>query len=70
VRDLIACIDRDHGRLDVLVNDIFGGDVYAEFGKTLWQHDLEGGLRMLRMGIDTHSITSHFVLPLLIRSPG
>jgi NAD(P)-dependent dehydrogenase (short-subunit alcohol dehydrogenase family) len=70
VRDLVARIDREQGRLDVVVNDIFGGDVYAQFGKTLWDHDLRGGLRMLRMGIDTHAITSHFALPLLIRSPG
>jgi NAD(P)-dependent dehydrogenase (short-subunit alcohol dehydrogenase family) len=70
VRDLVNRIDADHGRLDVLVNDIFGGDRYAQFGTTLWEHDLPGGLRMLRMGIDTHAITSHFALPLLIRRPG
>ncbi|MEV6563834.1 SDR family oxidoreductase [Streptomyces kronopolitis] len=70
VRDLVRRIDRDHGRLDVLVNDIFGGDAYAQFGTTVWEHDLAGGLRMLRMGIDTHAITSHHALPLLIRRPG
>ena len=70
VRALIARIDTEHGRLDVLVNDIFGGDRYAQFGTKLWEHDLEGGLRMLRMGIDTHAITSHVALPLLIRRPG
>lgn len=70
VRSLVARIDADHGRLDILVNDIFGGDRYAQFGTTLWEHDLDGGLRMLRMGIDTHAITSHFALPLMIRNPG
>lgn len=70
VRDLVLRIDRDHGRLDILVNDIFGGDTYAQFGTTVWEHDLAGGLRMLRMGIDTHAITSHHALPLLIRRPG
>lgn len=70
VHDLVRRIDRDHGRLDILVNDIFGGDAYARFGTTLWEHDLAGGLRMLRMGIDTHAITSHHALPLLIRHPG
>ncbi|MBM4526237.1 SDR family oxidoreductase [Rhodococcus hoagii] len=70
VRALVERIDADHGRLDILVNDIFGGDRYAQFGTTLWEHDLDGGLRMLRMGIDTHVITSHFALPLLIRRPG
>src|SRR6187551_675427 len=70
VQSLIARVDREHGRLDVLVNDIFGGDQYADFGKPLWEHRLEAGLRMLRMGIDTHAITSHHAIPLLIRRPG
>jgi NAD(P)-dependent dehydrogenase (short-subunit alcohol dehydrogenase family) len=70
VRDLARRIDADHGRLDILVNDIFGGDRYAQFGTTVWEHDLPGGLRMLRMGIDTHLITAHEMLPLLIRNPG
>lgn len=70
VKALVERIDRDHGRLDVLVNDVWGGDVYLEFGRKLWEQDLAGGLRMLRLGIDTHAITSHFALPLLIRRPG
>lgn len=70
VRGLVQRIDSDHGRLDVLVNGIFGGDRYAQFGRTLWEHDLPGGLRMLRMGIDTHAITSHYALQLLIQRPG
>ena len=70
VRELTERIDADHGRLDILVNDIFGGDRYAQFGTTVWEHDLPGGLRMIRMGIDTHVITSHYALPLLIRQPG
>jgi NAD(P)-dependent dehydrogenase (short-subunit alcohol dehydrogenase family) len=70
VRDLAGRIDAEHGRLDILVNDIFGGDRYAQFGTTVWEHDLPGGLRMLRMGIDTHLITAHEMLPLLIRNPG
>ena len=70
VRDLARRIDAEHGRLDILVNDIFGGDRYAQFGTTVWEHDLPGGLRMLRMGIDTHLITAHEMLPLLIRRPG
>jgi NAD(P)-dependent dehydrogenase (short-subunit alcohol dehydrogenase family) len=70
VKALVERIDREHGRLDVLVNDIWGGDVYLKFGKKLWEHDLDGGLRMLRLGIDSHAITSHFALPLLIRGRG
>jgi NAD(P)-dependent dehydrogenase (short-subunit alcohol dehydrogenase family) len=70
VRALVERIRRDHGRLDVLVNDVFGGDRYAQFDKPLWEHDLAGGLRMLRMGVDTHLITAHFGIPLLLESGG
>ncbi len=52
----------------MLVNDIFGGDRYAQFDKPVWEHDLAGGLRMLRMGVDTHLVTAHHALPLMLRS--
>lgn len=68
VEALVARIDTEHGRLDVLVNDIFGGDVYADWDKKLWDHDLAGGLRMLRMGVDTHLVTSAKALPLMLRT--
>jgi NAD(P)-dependent dehydrogenase (short-subunit alcohol dehydrogenase family) len=70
VKALVDRIDEEQGRLDVLVNDVWGGDVYLNFGQKLWEHSLEGGLRMLRLGIDTHAITSHYALPLMIRRPG
>jgi NAD(P)-dependent dehydrogenase (short-subunit alcohol dehydrogenase family) len=68
VADLVARIEAERGRLDVLVNDIFGGDRYAEWDRPMWEHDLTGGLRMLRMGVDTHLVTAHAALPLLLRS--
>jgi NAD(P)-dependent dehydrogenase (short-subunit alcohol dehydrogenase family) len=70
VKALIEKIDKEQSRLDILVNDVWGGDIYLRFGQKLWEHSLEGGLRMLRLGIDTHAITSHYALPLLIRDPG
>jgi NAD(P)-dependent dehydrogenase (short-subunit alcohol dehydrogenase family) len=70
VEALVGRIDAEHGRLDVLVNDIWGGEKLAEWDTPLWEHDLAGGLRMLRLAIDTHLITSHFALALLIRRPG
>jgi NAD(P)-dependent dehydrogenase (short-subunit alcohol dehydrogenase family) len=63
-------IDAEQGRLDVLVNDIWGGERLFEWDKPVWEHDLDKGLRILRLAIDTHLITSHFALPLLIREPG
>jgi len=69
VRALTARIEVDEGRLDVLVNDIWGATV-MEWNKTVWESSLEVGLRTLRLGVETHAITSHFALPLLIRRPG
>ncbi|MFB7636372.1 SDR family oxidoreductase [Streptomyces sp. NPDC056149] len=70
VRALVERIDREQGRLDVLVNSVWGGDRLIQFDTKVWDLDLANGLRMFRLGIDTHVITSHFALPLLIRRPG
>jgi NAD(P)-dependent dehydrogenase (short-subunit alcohol dehydrogenase family) len=70
VEALVQRIDAESGRLDVLVNDIWGGELLFEWDKPVWEHDLEKGLRILRLAIDTHLITSHFALPLLIRRRG
>ena len=70
VKALVDRIRADHGRLDVLVNDIWGGELLFEWDKPVWDHDLDNGLRLLRLGIDTHLITAHYALPLLIEHPG
>jgi NAD(P)-dependent dehydrogenase (short-subunit alcohol dehydrogenase family) len=70
VAALIERIDSEHGRLDVLVNDIWGAEHLFEWNKPLWEHDLDRGLRLLRLAIDTHLITSHHALRLLVRHPG
>jgi NAD(P)-dependent dehydrogenase (short-subunit alcohol dehydrogenase family) len=70
VETLVQRIDAESGRLDVLVNDIWGGELLFEWNTPVWEHDLEKGLRVLRLAVDTHLITSHFALPLLIRRPG
>jgi NAD(P)-dependent dehydrogenase (short-subunit alcohol dehydrogenase family) len=70
VEALVRRIEAEHGRLDVLVNDIWGGEKLIEWNTPVWEHDLDGGLRMLRLAIDTHLITSHYALRLLIRRPG
>ena len=54
----------------MLVNDIWGAEHLFEWNTPLWEHDLDDGLRLLRLAIDTHLITSHHALPLLIRRPG
>jgi len=70
VQALVARIEREQGRLEVLVNDVWGADFLIEWNVPVWKHSLEGGLRMLRLALDTHIITSHFALPLLIKNPG
>jgi NAD(P)-dependent dehydrogenase (short-subunit alcohol dehydrogenase family) len=70
VRALVERIDADQGRLDLLVNDIWGAEHLFEWSSAVWDHDLDHGLRLLRLAIDTHLITSHHALPLLIRERG
>jgi NAD(P)-dependent dehydrogenase (short-subunit alcohol dehydrogenase family) len=70
VEALAQRIDAEQGRLDVLVNDIWGGELLFEWNKPVWEHDLDRGLRLLRLAIDTHLITSHHALGLLLRRPG
>ncbi|WP_437564314.1 SDR family oxidoreductase [Sorangium sp. So ce542] len=70
VRELVARIEREHGRLDVLVNDIWGGELLFAWNAPLWEHSLDNGFRLLRLAIDTHIITSFYALPLLLKRPG
>ncbi|MEV6676510.1 SDR family oxidoreductase [Streptomyces erythrochromogenes] len=70
VEALVRRIDTEQGRLDVLVNDIWGGELLFEWDSTVWEHDLDKGLRLLRLAVETHAITSHFAVPLLLREPG
>jgi NAD(P)-dependent dehydrogenase (short-subunit alcohol dehydrogenase family) len=70
VAALVERIDTERGRLDVLVNDIWGAEHLFEFDKPVWEQDLDNGLRLLRLAIETHLVTSHHALPLLLRHPG
>jgi NAD(P)-dependent dehydrogenase (short-subunit alcohol dehydrogenase family) len=67
-------IRSDHGHIDVLVNDIWGAETLkggpAQWDTPIWEHDLDSGLRILRLAIDTHLITSHHLLPLMVDRPG
>jgi NAD(P)-dependent dehydrogenase (short-subunit alcohol dehydrogenase family) len=74
VERLAAELRDEYGHVDVLVNDIWGAETLkggpAQWNTPIWEHDLGTGLRILRLAIDTHIITSHYVLPLLIDGPG
>jgi NAD(P)-dependent dehydrogenase (short-subunit alcohol dehydrogenase family) len=69
VKGLVDRIRGEQGALHVLVNNIWGA-TRMEWNKTVWQASLDSGLHLLRLAIDTHAITSHFALPLLIERPG
>ncbi len=69
VEALVKRIEQEQGALHVLVNDIFGATT-MEWDKTVWESSLDTGLRLLRLAVDTHAITAHFALPLLIKSAG
>jgi len=69
VEALVARIDDEQGALHILVNDIFGA-TKMEWNATVWESDLDYGLHLLRLAVDTHAITAHHALPLLVRRPG
>ncbi|QVQ54897.1 SDR family NAD(P)-dependent oxidoreductase [Spiractinospora alimapuensis] len=70
VRQLAERVDAEQGRLDILVDGVWGADFAMEWDTPVWEHSLEASLRMIRSGIESHVITSHFLLPLVIRQPG
>ncbi|MER6013277.1 SDR family oxidoreductase [Streptomyces bluensis] len=70
VRALVDRIADEQGRLDVLVNDVWGGELLFAWDTPVWEHDLDKGLRLLRLAVETHAITLHHALPLLLRRPG
>jgi NAD(P)-dependent dehydrogenase (short-subunit alcohol dehydrogenase family) len=74
VRTLAGRVADDYGTIHILVNDIWGAELLKgpppAWNRPVWEHDLDAGLRILRLGLDTHLITSHCLLPLLVREPG
>ncbi|MFJ6050286.1 SDR family oxidoreductase [Streptomyces sp. NPDC092307] len=67
VRDLVARIAAEQdGRLDILVNSVWGGDALTDWEHPLWEQDLDRGLRLLRRAVETHVITSRYALPLMV----
>jgi NAD(P)-dependent dehydrogenase (short-subunit alcohol dehydrogenase family) len=74
VKGLAEQLRSEYGHIDILVNDIWGAEQLKgeppDWNKPIWEHDLQKGLRILRLGIDTHLITSCCLLPLLISRSG
>jgi NAD(P)-dependent dehydrogenase (short-subunit alcohol dehydrogenase family) len=74
VRALADQLRREYGRIDILVNDIWGAEILkgppSSWNQPMWELDLDAGLRTVRLGVETHLITSHCLLPLLVTRPG
>ena len=66
VKKLVATIKRQHKGLDILVNDIWGGDALTEWSKPFWKLNLENGLQMLKQAVHSHIITAHYAAPLML----
>ncbi len=67
VGQLIETIGREQdGRLDILVNDIWGGDPLTDWDVPFWEHNLDDGLLLHRLAVHTHIITSWYAAPLLV----
>ncbi|SDC85393.1 SDR family oxidoreductase [Actinokineospora iranica] len=67
LRDRVA---GEHGRIDVLVDDVWGGDPFVEFGTPFWESDIDKALGVVHNGIDTHLIALHRLLPLVVKGRG
>jgi NAD(P)-dependent dehydrogenase (short-subunit alcohol dehydrogenase family) len=68
VEALMRRIARDHGRLDVLVNDIWGGDELTQWGKPFWEMELRQAALLLERAVQTHLVTSRYAVPLMLES--
>ncbi len=67
---LCARVAREHGRIDILVNDIWGGDELTEWGKKFWELNPANARKMLETAVLTHMFTSRFAVPLMLEKGG
>jgi len=74
VHGLADKVRREHGHIDVLVNDIWGAELLkggpADWNRPIWEVDLGTGLRILRLAVETHLVTAHHLLGLVVGQPG
>ncbi|MCG3111168.1 MAG: SDR family oxidoreductase [Candidatus Manganitrophus sp. SB1] len=66
VKALFDRVRTEQGRLDLLVNDVWGGDALTEWGKPFWELSLQKGFLMLERAVHSHIITSRYAAPLMI----
>ncbi|WP_214484029.1 SDR family oxidoreductase [Bacillus sp. SM2101] len=69
VKSLFNKIEEEqNGKLDILVNDVWGGDPLTQWETPFWEHDLDNGLLMQRRAVHSHMITSHYGVPLMVKN--
>jgi NAD(P)-dependent dehydrogenase (short-subunit alcohol dehydrogenase family) len=68
VQALFARVEKEQKRLDILVNDVWGGGELTEWGKPFWELSLDKGLLMLQRAVHSHIITSRYAVPLMIET--
>lgn len=69
VAALFEKIEREqNGKLDILVNDVWGGDPLAEWNVPFWEHNLDNGIQMQTTAVQSHIITSHYGVPLMVKN--
>lgn len=66
VAALFERVQAEQGRLDILVNDVWGGDELAEWGLPFWEQSLEKGFLMQQRAVHSHIITSRYAAPLML----
>lgn len=70
VKTLFDQVQAEQGGLDILVNDIWGGEDFESWGKPFWELDVRQGLRIFEVAVHTHIITAKYGAPLLIGRGG
>lgn len=66
VKKLFAQVKAEQGRLDILVNDIWGADHLTAWGNKFWEISVADGLRTIQLGVHSHIITSRWGAPLMV----
>lgn len=67
VRALFERLEAEQdGQLDILVNDVWGGESLISWGRPFWEQDLGVAARLLERAVFSHIVTSRYGVPLMV----
>lgn len=66
VQTLFERVRLEQGKLDLLVNDVWGGDILIEWGKPFWELDPVQGWKLLERSVYSHILTSRYAVSLMV----